>query len=500
MALVGCAAASLVAVVGIVSTPVEHELPVFPEAALTLPADAVVRADELVSLPGQQIVELEADAPAALAGYWYALGTYDDDGWQIDFGDAGVAGTVAMERAALGAFEDDRPIERSGSLELAGVGEPPSLPIDGTLAERSAALAAMAEVSGTADGVLASVPANRTGEVLDLALSVGLDPRVVPNGLERDLVLDRVEDLLAVASWDFGCLDRVPLVGDRGCDGPTSKLAFVDESTALESITDWRVATTGPLDRQEPHWLAANEGGVRSTNGEAQQYRDTSVDDNGDGWILTASPTSEARIDRAPFDSGMIISEATFGWGRIEVDVVLPTGDGLWPAIWLLDADACAGPGECAGYATTAYHEIDLLETSGGTDVSTSVHWFDERIRSITTTESRPSIADGSVRTIGLDRRPGLLIWTLDGVEIDRVTGPADSTMGPHRATPMRLIANLAVGGSFAGDRLLGPTSGWWGSSVVPAAYPELDWTTASLQVLEARFTGLDDAVLTDPR
>ncbi len=500
MALVGCAAVSLVAAVGIVLTPVERELPNFPDASLTLPADAVVRADELVSLPGQRIVDLDAEAPAALAGYWYALGTDDDDGWQIDFGDAGDAGSVAVERAAIGAFEEDRSIERSETLALAGVGEPPPLPIDGTLAERSAALAAMAEVSGSADGVLASVPANRTGEVLDLALSVGLEPRVVPNDLGRDLVLDRVEDLVTVASWDFGCLDRVPLVGGRGCDGPTSKLAFVDESTPFGPITDWRVATTGPLDRSEPHWIAAADGGVGWTNGEAQQYRDTSVDDDGEGWILTASPHPEARIDRAPFDSGMIISEATFGWGLIEVDVVVPTGAGLWPAIWLLDAEACEGPGECAGYATTDYHEIDLLETSGGTEVSTSVHWFDERIRTLSTTDFRRSIVDGSVHTIGLDRRPGLLIWTLDGVEIDRVTGPATSTMGPHRAAPMRLIVNLAVGGSFAGDRLLGPGSQWWGSSIVPDSYPDLDWDTASLHVLEARFTSLDDAVLVDPR
>jgi beta-glucanase (GH16 family) len=89
-----------------------------------------------------------------------------------------------------------------------------------------------------------------------------------------------------------------------------------------------------------------------------------------------------------------------------------------------------------------------------------------------------------------------LLVWSVDGAEISRLTGVAAAGEGPHRAAPMRIVVNLAVGGTFAGHRILGPTSSWWGDAMVPASFPRLDWTSASFEVSDVRFTPLDRAVL----
>ncbi len=506
-AYLAIAAASVLIAVGLLLTESEPDVPAFGDPTVPLSAKAVDAADALLSAPGVRVDSVDQQAAATLAGYFLTVGTGDDTTWGLDFADAGAVGPIAIERAMLGGYERNHAVERVSTLAIAGSGLIPILTGDRPEEERIAALAAVVELSGSVDGVLARVPTARSDAVVELARSLGLEPRVSSDGTTDQLVLDRLSDRVLVSSWPFACLDRVPLVGARGCDGPTggvdrdepgTVLALVDPpvaSAASSGIDEWIAATTGPLDRNEPHWLSPSEGGVGWTNGEAQQYRDTAVTRTETGFTLTASPSPQVGVGRAPFDSGMVISQESFGWGRIEVDVRLPIGAGLWPAVWLLDAEACSAPGLCEGYETTQYHEIDVLETAGGTQVSTSVHWFEDRIRSISSTNDQPAVGDGGIHTFAIDRRPGLLVWTLDGVEIDRVVGEANATWGPHRAAPMRLIANLAVGGTFAGDRELGPTSPWWGSSMVPSTYPDVGWTSASLDLVDARFVPLDQLV-----
>ncbi|MEZ5375472.1 MAG: glycoside hydrolase family 16 protein [Acidimicrobiales bacterium] len=495
--LIAVASAALAVVVALTTT--DRTLPVFADVDPVLSSGAIDTADELLSQTGHRVERVDEHAAATLAGYYTAIGTATDTGWRLSFDPSDDGTPLAIERSMAGAYAAGQSVERVGDFEIVGTGPAPALSLDAPLDERVATLAAIVELGGSLDGRLATLSVDRTDAVMSLARSVGLEPRIVAGASTDAVVLDRVVDRATVADWTYGCLDRVPLVGERGCAGPGSRLAYVDPSLALtpdRPIDAWIAGITGPLDRTEPHWLTPAEGAVGWTNGEAQQYRDTSVTRTDERVILTASPHPEPRVDRAPFDSGMVISQATFGWGLLEVDVTIPVGGGLWPAVWLLDAEACVAPGMCDGYDTPSYHEIDLLETSGDTEVSTSVHWFDERLRSASTANDIPTIADGGTHTIAIDRRPGLLIWSIDGVEIDRMTGPATADEGPHRAAPMRLVVNLAVGGTLAGDRLLGPTSPWWGSSMVPAAYPDLGWSSASMTIVDARFTALDDLLL----
>jgi beta-glucanase (GH16 family) len=80
-----------------------------------------------------------------------------------------------------------------------------------------------------------------------------------------------------------------------------------------------------------------------------------------------------------PVKSGRINTKkgATIRYGRVEVTATLPTGDWLWPAIWMLPVNNVYGPWPASG-------EIDIVESrgnnytyaQGGNDiVSSTLHW-----------------------------------------------------------------------------------------------------------------------------
>lgn len=80
-----------------------------------------------------------------------------------------------------------------------------------------------------------------------------------------------------------------------------------------------------------------------------------------------------------PVKSGRIstVKSSSIKFGRIEVEARLPTGDWLWPAIWMLPVNNTYGPWPASG-------EIDIVESRGnnytypqGGDniISSTLHW-----------------------------------------------------------------------------------------------------------------------------
>ena len=85
-----------------------------------------------------------------------------------------------------------------------------------------------------------------------------------------------------------------------------------------------------------------------------------------------------------PVKSGRMSTKAVKGnkgasirYGRVEVQAQLPSGDWLWPAIWMLPVDAAYGPWPQSG-------EIDIVESRGNNStykqggnniVSSALHW-----------------------------------------------------------------------------------------------------------------------------
>ena len=142
--------------------------------------------------------------------------------------------------------------------------------------------------------------------------------------------------------------------------------------------------------------------------------------------------------------SGIITSYESLKmtYGYVEMRAKLPSGQGLWPAFWLL---------------TTHYvedvPEIDVMEFLGQ-DVDTlyhTYHYFDiqDNWRKISTPSYEVNATDWTqdFHTFGMAWSPTEIIYYVDGVETKRITDEDFLITGQA----MYLIANVAVGGNWPG-------------------------------------------------
>ena len=144
-----------------------------------------------------------------------------------------------------------------------------------------------------------------------------------------------------------------------------------------------------------------------------------------------ADPALQPEMGGYSYTSGLISSQPAFAqlYGYFEARVKLPAGKGLWPAVWMLPADLSWPP------------EIDIMESIGDPLVAyMTIHSGAAKTQGV---EVHPT-SDG-FHTYAVEWDPQQVIFYLDGVEMQRSSTPADM----HK--PMFIVANLAVGGVWAG-------------------------------------------------
>ncbi|MDB5458713.1 MAG: glycoside hydrolase family 16 [Caulobacteraceae bacterium] len=144
-----------------------------------------------------------------------------------------------------------------------------------------------------------------------------------------------------------------------------------------------------------------------------------------------AAPGVQPDVGGFAYTSGMISSQPGFAqlYGYFEARVKLPAGKGLWPAVWMLPADLSWPP------------EIDIMESIG--DPRTAYMTIHSAAAKTFGVEVHPT-SDG-FHTYAVEWDPQQVVFYLDGVETQRAPTPADM----HK--PMFIVANLAVGGVWAG-------------------------------------------------
>jgi beta-glucanase (GH16 family) len=191
------------------------------------------------------------------------------------------------------------------------------------------------------------------------------------------------------------------------------------------------------------YWWERN-GCTNLGNQEAQWYGPGQVRPRDGQLHLVAAPEPSTHLGRSfSYRSGMVstgrigngpgdAARYAFTYGYVEARFRTPSGQGLWPAIWMLPVTNRSLP------------EIDLLEQYGD----------DTRLASMTLHAQLPGhptqvhrhharTADLSSgwHTIGLEWTRGRLRWFLDGAATYEVSGPEVPS------EPMYLLMNLAVGG-----------------------------------------------------
>jgi len=183
-------------------------------------------------------------------------------------------------------------------------------------------------------------------------------------------------------------------------------------------------------------------------NNELEYYRaQNSTVRNG---ILTLEARAE-NFQNSEYTSAKLKTQGkkAFTYGRVDVRAKLPTGQGLWPAIWMLGQNI-----ESVGWPETG--EIDIMEMVGGNGGEKktfgTVHWKDANGNHASTGGNR------SVTT-GLDEKfyvysiiwdESRIQWLLDDVPYHSVNITGDDMGAFHK--PFYMILNVAVGGNWPGN------------------------------------------------
>jgi hypothetical protein len=163
---------------------------------------------------------------------------------------------------------------------------------------------------------------------------------------------------------------------------------------------------------------------------------------SGDGvLVITADHSPDQSLtDGLPFVSGMINTYGTFSqaYGYFEIRAQVPSGQGLWPAFWLLPQNGNWPP------------EIDVMEVLGH-DPSTyypGAHWtgLDGSRRFQTPMVSTELDLSQGFHTYGTLWKPDTISFYLDGEVVHSMATPSGLN------EPMYLLAGLMVGGTWGGD------------------------------------------------
>ena len=171
----------------------------------------------------------------------------------------------------------------------------------------------------------------------------------------------------------------------------------------------------------------------------------------GGNLVITARKES---FSGQPYTSGRMETQGKFErtYGKFEVRLKMPHGQGMWPAFWLLgsDYDTAGWPG-CG--------EIDVMENRGS-ELSTihgSLHGpgysgggaFTEAY----TLAGGAQFTD-DFHTFGIEWEPGVLRWYVDGQLYQTRTSDtlARSKTWVFDDKSFFMILDLAVGGIYGGD------------------------------------------------
>lgn len=218
-------------------------------------------------------------------------------------------------------------------------------------------------------------------------------------------------------------------------------IVFSDEFDAL-SLFD---GTSGT-------WNTTGYWGSRTLNGNGEQqfYVDPAYGGLGldpfsvaDG-VLTitarpADPEIKPLIGDLDYTSGMIGSENSFSmqYGHFEIRAQMPAGQGLWPAFWMLTTD---------GEWPPEYDVVEILGQEPGRLYGTAHYTTDAGAKAVdhAVDVTVPFDSSDGFHTYGFEWQQDRVAWYYDGVKV----GEAPNYVFDQ---PMYLIANLAVGGYWAG-------------------------------------------------
>jgi beta-glucanase (GH16 family) len=258
------------------------------------------------------------------------------------------------------------------------------------------------------------------------------------------------------AAWLLIALPFLLACGGNGSAAaqttPPPTAAPTPTPTATPTPTGWTLAfsdefeTAGALD---PARWGYEIGYIR--NSEAQYYTSRSENVRAEGGNLVIEARNEA-YQGYRYTSASINTRGRFEflYGRVEVRAKLPTGNGTWPAIWMLGTNI-----NQVGWPTCG--EIDIMENVGfePTRIYGTIHTAAYNHVAGTAKGANTTIANPWE-----DFHVYALEWSADSIQVSvdgrtyftfRNEGTGDRTWPFDK--PQYLLINLAIGGSWGGQK-----------------------------------------------
>lgn len=197
-------------------------------------------------------------------------------------------------------------------------------------------------------------------------------------------------------------------------------------------------------------------------NAELEYYTDSeknvAVKDGALSITAYDEPTTFPEIDpnrTAQYSSGKITSQDkfTFKYGRIDFRAKLPTGQGVWPALWMLPNDDTYGTWAASG-------ELDVMEAKGRypDNVYGTIHFggtypANKNLSNVYTFPEGTDMTDWHVYSVVWEQ--DMIKWYVDGTCYSAIssdkwyTSANGETSGAPFDQEFYIVMNLAVGGWF---------------------------------------------------
>ncbi len=234
--------------------------------------------------------------------------------------------------------------------------------------------------------------------------------------------------------------DDDPLIPDSGYSTPESyagmKLIWQDEfSSTVVNETNWTFEIG----------IGSNGWG----NNELQYYKKENT------YLHEGNLVIEARKENfggRSYTSSRIITQNKFDfkYGRVDIRAVLPYGQGIWPALWMLGANISSVGWPACG-------EIDIVELVGGgakdSKIHGNAHWADDagKLASYGGMYNLNSgIFNDEFHVFSIIWNSTSITWYVDDIEYHVIDiTPAELSEFQNN---FFLICNVAVGGNWPGS------------------------------------------------
>ncbi|MNB70334.1 Beta-glucanase precursor [compost metagenome] len=218
---------------------------------------------------------------------------------------------------------------------------------------------------------------------------------------------------------------------------------------AADAATSWNLVWSDEFNGTSLNtadWTAENGTGSSGWgNNELQYYtnRSQNLQVTGGNLVITAQKES---YNGSSYTSARIKTQGkkSFTYGKIEARMKLPSGQGIWPAFWMLGSNM-----DTVGWPKSG--EIDIMErVNNNAYVNGTVHWDANGHAEYGKVSGNLDFSQFHVYSIEWDAK--YIRWYVDGnlfneFYIENNTGNTEEFQ-----KPFFLLLNLAVGGNWPGS------------------------------------------------